>query len=60
MEIDGYKEIIMAIESLAERVKILERIVLPSTTTVSSSPSTKSTDFWGEIKEGGECKWSKL
>ena len=57
MEIDGYKEILMIIESLAERVKILERIVQPATNTVFK-PAHR--DNWADVKEGGELQWSKL
>ena len=57
MEIDGYKEILMIIESLAERVKVLERIVQPATNTVFK-PAHR--DNWADIKEGGEFQWSKL
>ena len=57
MEIDGYKEILMIIESLAERVKILERIVRPATNTVFK-PAHR--DNWADVKEGGEFQWSKL
>jgi len=57
MEIDGYKEILMIIESLAERVKVLERIVRPATNTVFK-PAHR--DNWADVKEGGEFQWSKL
>ena len=57
MEIDGYKEILMIIESLAERVKVLERIVRPATNTVFK-PAHR--DNWADSKEGGELQWSKL
>ena len=57
MEIDGYKEILMIIESLAERVKVLERIVRPATNTVFK-PAHR--DNWADIKEGEEFQWSKL
>jgi len=61
MEIEGYKEIMMIIESLSERVKALERAARPMKTRLGPSSVIKnSSDNWADVKEGGEFQWSKL
>ena len=60
METDSQNEMMMimvAIEALSQRVKVLERIVRPATNTVFK-PAHR--DNWADIKEGGEFQWSKL
>jgi hypothetical protein len=58
-----YQKIITLMDSLAERIKILEDAMSkpqPVTRLGPSSVIKNSTDFWADIKEGGEFNWGKL
>jgi hypothetical protein len=57
-----YQKIITLMDSLAERIKILEDAVNKPQLKTRLGPSSTyvSTGTWGDIKEGGEFNWGKL
>jgi hypothetical protein len=56
-----YQKIITLMDILAERIKILEDAMSkPQPVTRLGPPQNKATDFWADVKEGGEFNWGKL